>query len=266
MKFSELILKEEPILMGIINFTPDSFSDGGDFFDVNAAVDRVDTLLKHGCNIIDLGCESTRPNAKEVSEDEELKRLKKVLHIIREKFPDILISIDTYKSNVAEYAIQNGVDIINDIYGAKGNKMAQVANKYNVPIIVMHNEKLIEGKEIESLIGSLNESINICLDTGVKKENIIIDPGIGFRKNAEENILITKNMDKLCDLGYPVLYGVSRKRVTDYILGGGSEPKSRDVVSAVLSMEAIKRGAKIVRLHNLQIISDMIKVENIMKY
>lgn len=257
-KLKKLINTKKYLIMGILNFTPDSFSDGGDFFNVEDALNQVSEMIKNGADIIDIGCESTRPNATKVTVKEELERVKSILPVIRDRFPNILLSIDTYKKEVAEFALENGVDILNDVYGAKGNDMATVAAKYDVPIIVMHNGTTEKGNEINKMLLDLQESVNICLKAGVKKENIIVDPGIGFGKEAEENIVISKNIYKLKELGCEILYAASRKRTTDFILGGNSSPKDRDIVSATLSLEAIRMGASIVRVHNVKIMSEMI--------
>lgn len=246
------------LIMGILNFTPDSFSDGGDFYSEDSAILQIEKMLEDGANIIDIGCESTRPGATKITVEEEISRLQSIFPTIRKRFPDALLSIDTYKKDVAEFALDNGVDIINDVYGAKGNDMAEVAAKYNVPIILMHNDTVREGREIDDVISSLKESIDICLNAGVSSKNIILDPGIGFNKNAENNIAITKNLEYLTELGFTTLYAASRKRTIDYILGGNSLPKDRDVVSAALSLEAIKKGASIVRMHNVKVMNEML--------
>ncbi len=258
-KINKLIKEKEILIMGILNFTPDSFSDGGDFFNIESALAQVEKMINDGADIIDIGCESTRLGAEKVSVEDEILRLKLILPIIRKHFPNILISIDTYKSEVATFAVENGADIINDVYGAKNNNMAEVAKKYNVPIIVMHNGATEKGNEIGSLLLDLQESVDVCLNAGIKKENIIVDPGIGFGKDdATENLIITNELEKLQTFGCTILYAVSRKRTTNYILGGGTNPKERDVVSAVLSLEAIRRGAKIVRMHNVKIMKETI--------
>lgn len=257
-KIQKMLEEKKYLIMGILNFTPDSFSDGGDFFDKKSALNHVKKMIEDGADIIDLGCESTRPGADVLSAEEEISRLNLILPIIRNAFPDILISIDTYKSTVAKEAIKLGADIINDVYGAKNNNMAKVAYEYNVPIIIMHNGATKKGYEIENLLVDLQESINICLEAGVNKDNIIVDPGIGFGKTAEENIIITKKLSNMKNLGCQVLYAASRKRTIDFILGGNTKPKDRDVVSATLSLEAINNGAKIVRMHNVKIMKEMI--------
>ena len=257
-KLKTLLNTKQYLIMGILNFTPDSFSDGGEYFDIENAKKQVEKMIKDGADIIDVGAESTRPGAEVVEEKEELTRLEKILPELRKTFPEVLFSIDTYKNKVADYALSIGIDIINDVLGAKNNNMAEVAAKYNAPIIIMHNGGVEEKREIEQVKEELTESINICLKQGVRKENIIIDPGMGFGKNAEANLEITRKLDKLMELNSTILYAVSRKRTTDYILGGNTNPKDRDVVSATLSLEAIKKGAKIVRVHNVKIMKEML--------
>ena len=179
----EYELGKRTYIMGILNVTPDSFSDGGKFNEIDAAVNQARKLIEDGADIIDIGGESTRPGAEYVTEEEEIKRVVPIIKAIKEKL-DVTISIDTYKARTAEEAIKAGADIINDIWGAKYDKnMAKIAAKYNTPIILMHNR---ENKPYENLmedvVRDLQESIDIALKAGVKKENIILDPGISFRK------------------------------------------------------------------------------------
>ncbi|ERK58392.1 dihydropteroate synthase [Gemella bergeri ATCC 700627] len=257
-KLRKLLNEKKYLIMGILNFTPDSFSDGGDFFDVNCAKKQVKKMIEDGADIIDIGAESTRPGAVVVPEEEEIKRLESIFPTLRKEFPNICFSVDTYKENVAEYMIKQGVDILNDVNGAKNSNMAQIAAKYNIPIIVMHNGGVVETKEIEQVLKELGESIDICLNAGVKKDNIIVDPGMGFGKTAEANLTITKNLSLLSSLNCEILYAVSRKRTTDYILGGNTKPKDRDVVSTILSIESLRRGARIVRVHNVKIMKEAV--------
>lgn len=231
-------------------------SDGGDYFDVNLAVEQVRKMIDEGADIIDLGAESTRPGATFVPLEEEIRRLESVFPILRREFPEVCFSVDTYKAEVAEYMIQAGVDVLNDVNGAKGSTMADVAAKFDMPIIVMHNGAVEEGHEIEQVVRELNESVDICLNAGVKKENIILDPGMGFGKTAEANLEITRKLELLTSLGCEILYAVSRKRTTDYILGGNTNPKDRDIVSMTMSLEAIRRGARLVRVHNVKVMKE----------
>ena len=208
----EFKLGERTYVMGILNATPDSFSDGGKFNEVEIALKRVEEMISQGADIIDVGGESTRPNFTVVEVDDEINRVVPVIKAIKEKF-DITVSIDTYKAKTAEAAIKAGADIINDVWGFKKDKnMASVAAKYDVPCILMHNR---EDKPYENLMedvkNDLMESIKIAMDAGVKKENIILDPGIGFAKTYEENLIVMKNVKEIRDMGYPVLLGTSRK-------------------------------------------------------
>ena len=255
-KLKQLLNEKKYLIMGILNFTPDSFSDGGDFYDVEAAIEGVRKMVAEGADIIDIGAESTGPGSTVVSEEDELARLQSVFPTLRKIFPDVCFSVDTYKPNVAEYMIEAGVDVLNDVNGAKGSTMADVAAKYDIPIFIMHNGGVEEGQEIEQVVRELGESIDICLDAGIKKENIIVDPGMGFGKTAEANLEITRKLELLNSLGYEILYAVSRKRTTDYVLGGNSNPKDRDIVSATLSLEAVKRGARMVRVHNVKVMKE----------
>ncbi len=255
-KLKQLLNEKKYLIMGILNFTPDSFSDGGDFYDVEAAIEGVRKMVDEGADIIDIGAESTRPGSTVVSEEDELARLQSVFPTLRKTFPDVCFSVDTYKPNVAEYMIEAGVDVLNDVNGAKGSTMADVAAKYDIPIFIMHNGGVEEGHEIEQVVRELGESVDICLNAGVKKENIIVDPGMGFGKTAEANLEITRKLELLNSLGCEILYAVSRKRTTDYVLGGNSNPKDRDIVSATLSLEAVKRGARMVRVHNVKVMKE----------
>lgn len=264
-KLRKLLNEKKYLVMGILNFTPDSFSDGGDFFSVEAALLQVSKMIADGADIIDLGAESTRPGATVVSEEDELKRLEGVFPILRREFPDVCFSVDTYKPNVAEYMIKAGVDVLNDVNGAKGSTMAEVAAKYDVPIIVMHNGGVDEGREIEQVARELGESVDICLKAGVKKENIIVDPGMGFGKTAEANLEITRKLGLLNSLGVEILYAVSRKRTTDFVLGGGTNPKDRDVVSVVMSLEAVRRGARMLRVHNVKMMKEALVTYGILE-
>lgn len=257
-KLRKLLNEKKYLVMGILNFTPDSFSDGGDYFDEKLAIDQVQKMIDEGADIIDLGAESTRPGATFVPLEEEIARLRSVFPTLRRQFPEVCFSVDTYKAEVAEFMIKEGVDVLNDVNGAKRSTMAAVAAKYDAPIIVMHNGGVEEGDEVGQVVRELAESVDICLRTGVKKENIIIDPGMGFGKTAQANLIITKELAELEKLGCEILYAVSRKRTTDYILGGGTDPKNRDIVSMTMSLEAIHRGARLVRVHNVKVMKEAI--------
>ena len=237
-------------VMGILNVTPDSFSDGGKFNEVELALKRVEEMINQGADIIDVGGESTRPGFTVVEADDEINRVVPVIKAIKEKF-DITVSIDTYKAKTAEAAIKAGADIINDVWGFKKDKdMAAVAAKYDVQCILMHNR---EDKPYENLMeevkSDLEESIKIAMDAGVKKENIILDPGIGFAKTYEENLMVMKNLKEIRDLGYPVLLGTSRKSMIGNALNLPVDQRVEGTVATTVM--GIMAGCEFVRVHDV---------------
>ncbi|OPF52530.1 dihydropteroate synthase [Clostridium baratii] len=247
----EFDLKERTYVMGILNVTPDSFSDGGKFNEVDAALKRVKEMIEEGADIIDVGGESTRPNFEVVKEEEEIKRVVPIIRAIKENF-DIPVSIDTYKSKTAEAAIEAGADVINDIWGFKKDKdMAKVAAKYNVPCILMHNRENKEYNDLmKDVVFDLVESINIALNAGVKRENIILDPGIGFAKDLNENLIVMNNLEKIKDLGYPVLLATSRKSMIGLTL---DEPVDQRVEGTIATtVLGITKGCEFVRVHDIR--------------
>ncbi|MGG7143458.1 dihydropteroate synthase [Clostridium nigeriense] len=243
-------LDERTYVMGILNVTPDSFSDGGNYNEVDAAVKRAKEMVEEGADIIDIGGESTRPGASYVSEEEEIERVIPIIKAIKKEL-DVLISIDTYKSKTAEEAIKAGADIINDVWGLKkDSNMAKVAAEYNVPCILMHNR---EPKPYDNLmkevLEDLIESINIALDAGIKRENIILDPGIGFAKTYEENLIVMDNLEKIVDIGFPVLLATSRKSMIGLALDLPVDERVEGTVATTVI--GIMKGCKIVRVHDV---------------
>ena len=237
-------------IMGILNVTPDSFSDGGNYTDVEVAIKHAKEMIEEGADIIDVGGESTRPNFEVVSEEDEINRVVPVIKAIKEKY-DIPISIDTYKAKTAEAAINAGADMINDVWGFKKDKnMANVAAKYNVPCVLMHNR---ENKPYEDLmkdvIFDLAESINIALDVGVKRENIILDPGIGFAKTLEENLIVMNNLEKLKVFELPILLGTSRKSMIGLSLDLPVDQRVEGTVAT--SVIGAMKGCAFVRVHDV---------------
>lgn len=246
----EYELGKRTYIMGILNVTPDSFSDGGKFNEIDAAVNQARKLIEDGADIIDIGGESTRPGAEYVTEEEEIKRVVPIIKAIKEKL-DVTISIDTYKARTAEEAIKAGADIINDIWGSKYDKnMAKVAAKYNTPIILMHNR---ENKPYENLmedvVRDLQESIDIALKAGVKKENIILDPGIGFSKTYEENLIVMNNCEIIKKLGYPMLLGTSRKSMIGLTLNLPVNERVEGTLAT--SVMGIIKGFEFIRVHDV---------------
>ena len=246
----EFKLGERTFVMGILNVTPDSFSDGGKYNEVELALKKAEELIRDGADIIDIGGESTRPNFEAVSEEDEINRVVPIIKAIKEKF-DITISIDTYKAKTAESAIKAGADIINDIWGFKKDKdMAIVAAKYQVPCILMHNREDVPYDNLmKDVMLDLMESINIALDAGVKRENIILDPGIGFAKTYEENLKVMANLELIKSLDMPILLGTSRKS----IIGLTLELPVKERVEGTLAttVMGIMEGCEFIRVHDV---------------
>lgn len=253
MRFSnkEIDLNERTYIMGILNVTPDSFSDGGKFNEVDLALERAKEMVKEGADIIDIGGESTRPGAEYVSAEEEIKRVVDIIKAIKSEL-DVLISIDTYKAKTAEAAIKAGADIINDVWGFKKDKeIAKVAKKYNVPCILMHNrEEKTYNNLMNDVILDLIESINIALDAGVDRDKIILDPGIGlFAKTYEENLIVMDNLEKIVDLGFPVLLATSRKSMIGLALDLPVDKRVEGTVATTVM--GIMKGCNMVRVHDV---------------
>lgn len=250
-------------VMGILNITPDSFSDGGSYTEVEKAVDQAVKMEQLGADIIDIGGESTRPGHRALSIDEELQRILPVIEAVRKKVK-IPISVDTYKAKTAEHAIRAGADIINDVWGAKRDpEIAEIAAKYNVPIILMHNR---ENKNytnlIEDMKHDLQESIDIALRAGVKQENIILDPGIGFAKSLEDNYTVLNHLEEFTSLGYPVLLATSRKSFISKIVD--VPPEERDNATGATTCLGITKGVQMIRVHNVALHVELTKMMDAM--
>ncbi len=251
-------------IMGVLNVTPDSFSDGGQFNCVDAAVAQATAMVKAGADIIDIGGQSTRPGAQQISLDEELNRIIPVLTAIRSA-TNTIISIDTTRSEVAKAALEAGGDIINDISGGTYDpEIFKVAFEAQVPIILMHirgtpatMQQLTDYNDVVAeIISFLNGQIQIALNTGIKRNQIIIDPGIGFAKNYEQNLEIFHRLKELRQLNCPILVGPSRKSFIGRILNQ-PDPKGRLMGTAAACSAAIFQGADIVRVHDVKEIRDV---------
>jgi len=247
----EFKIGERTYIMGILNFTPDSFSDGGKFDNIDAAVEHVKKMIDDGADIIDIGGESTRPNHKPVEEAEEISRVIPIIKAIREKF-NIPISIDTYKAKVAEKALEAGANLINDVWGFKKEKdIAKIAAKYNVPCCLMHNRDNEDYKNlIEDILDDLRESIKIAKEAGVRDENIILDPGIGFAKTYEQNLETMNKLQRFKELGYPILLGTSRKRMIGLTLDLPVEERVEGTVATTV-IGIMKDACDFVRVHDI---------------
>ncbi|AZV40821.1 dihydropteroate synthase [Peribacillus asahii] len=243
--------QKKTYIMGILNVTPDSFSDGGRYDHIDAALRHAEQMVEDGADLIDIGGESTRPNYERISDEEEIERVAPVIEAISKRI-DVPLSIDTYKSKVAKAAIEAGAHIINDIWGAKADpEMAKVAAQYQVPIILMHNR---EGQTYQHFmrdaLQDLYESIALVKAAGVREEQIILDPGIGFAKDVTLNLEMMRNLDTLVALGYPVLLATSRKSMIGHVLD--LPPVERVEGTAATICFGIGQGCQLVRVHDVK--------------
>lgn len=256
-------------IMGVLNVTPDSFSDGGEFSDPEKAVLHAKEMVDEGADIIDVGGESTRPGAKEVDEEEEINRVVPVISAIS-KFAKI-ISIDTRKSRVAEAALKAGASMINDVSGLRfDKKMANVAAANNIPVVIMHSkgnpDVMQKDPKYEDLIFDMltyfDESITIAKEAGIKTENIILDPGIGFGKSVDHNLEILKRLDEFRIFGRPVCVGTSRKSFIGKILGE-EDPVEREAGTAATVALAVSKKVDIIRVHNAGFMGRVTKIADL---
>ena len=238
-------------IMGILNVTPDSFSDGGEYYDVEAAVTHAKEMVAEGADIIDVGGESTRPGAKKITPQEEIERIKPVIKALVEEI-EVPISVDTYKPQVAREVLELGVDMINDVRGLQwDSEMAKVVAEYDVPIVIMHNGRGNDSKKdiIIAIKTFLRESIRMAKKAGVKEENIILDPGIGFGISQFENKEIMRRLSEIKRLGYPLLLGTSRKSMLGEILDTPAEERVEGTVATTVM--GIMQGVDIFRVHDV---------------
>lgn len=246
-----LKLGQSTLIMGILNVTPDSFSDGGRYNDTERALAHAMQLIEEGADLIDIGGESTRPGHEPVGVEEELARVIPVVEAIHRHAPHIPLSVDTYKAEVARRAIQAGAHIINDIWGFKEDPdMAKTAAELGCPVILMHNRRNRDYTDlVEDVKRDLMESVEIARAAGVKDEHILLDPGIGFAKDYMENLQVMASLDKLVELGFPVLLATSRKRFIQTTL----DAPAQDVLEGTAATVAygIAQGCQIVRVHDV---------------
>ncbi|MED4635923.1 dihydropteroate synthase [Peribacillus frigoritolerans] len=247
----DLDYSNKTLIMGILNVTPDSFSDGGKYNRIDAALKHAERMVNDGADILDVGGESTRPNYERISEEEEIERVAPIIEAISRNI-EVPISVDTYKSRVAEAAVKAGAHILNDIWGGKADSlMSKVAAEYKVPIILMHNRGNMEyGHFVRDVLQDLFESIMLVKDAGVKDENIILDPGIGFAKDLKLNLEMMRNLDKLVSLGYPILLATSRKSMIGHVLD--LPPSERMEGTAATICHGIQQGCQMVRVHDVK--------------
>ncbi|SHJ12193.1 Dihydropteroate synthase [Dethiosulfatibacter aminovorans DSM 17477] len=242
---------KEAYIMGILNVTPDSFSDGGRFNSVDEALKQAEKMIEEGAHIIDIGGESTRPSHDKVEIDEEISRVVPVIEALRKRY-DVPVSIDTSKSRVAEAALDVGADMINDVWGFKRDEyIAGVARDFNVPCCLMHNRvKSGYVNLMEEVLDEMGESVQIALDAGVSSEKIMIDPGIGFAKTPEENLIVMKNLEMFGRFGLPVLLGTSRKSMIGYALDLPVGERLEGTIATTVF--GYMKGCRIFRVHDVK--------------
>lgn len=247
----EFEIGKKVYVMGILNVTPDSFSDGGRFVRAERALRQAEQMIADGADIIDVGGESTRPGHTQISDEEEIERVAPVIRLIKERF-DIPVSIDTYKSKVAKAALAAGADLLNDIWGfLYDEKMAALAAEHDAAVCLMHNrETAVYDDLMEEVKSDLGKCLAAAEKHGVKKEKIILDPGIGFGKTYEHNLEVMNHLEQICGMGYPVLLGASRKSMIGLALDLPVTEREEGTIAT--SVIAAMKGCDFVRVHDVR--------------
>lgn len=243
--------EHEVYMMGILNVTPDSFSDGGCYAEMDRALFHAEELIKAGADILDIGGESTRPNHIKISSEEEIQRVCPIIEAVKNRM-DIPISLDTYKSDVARAGIQAGADMLNDIWGLKWDgTMAQVIAEGKVACCLMHNRKeAVYQNYIEDVLSDLQESVQLALQAGIDRDSICIDPGIGFAKDLNQNLELMNQLERLQELGYPVLLGTSRKSMIGLTLELPVNEREEGTIATTVF--GVMKGCSIIRVHDVE--------------
>ncbi|MGN0292489.1 MAG: dihydropteroate synthase [Lachnospiraceae bacterium] len=247
----EFDLKNHCYIMGILNVTPDSFSDGGKWNNMDAALKHTEEMIAEGCDILDIGGESTRPGYTLLSDEEEISRVVPVIEAVKSRF-DIPVSLDTYKSNVAKAGLKAGIDLINDIWGCKYDpEMASVIAGAGVPCCLMHNRKeAVYSDYLNDVLDDLRECVRIAKAAGVADDKIILDPGLGFGKTYENNMELMNHVEILHQLGYPVLLGTSRKSMIGLTLDLPAAERVEGTIATTVM--GVMKGCCIVRVHDVK--------------
>ena len=269
-RFHSLLSSNQSLVMGILNTTPDSFSDGGRFNTVETALTQALEMHRQGAVIIDVGGESTRPGAEEVSVSDELQRVIPVIELIRQQ-SDVCISIDTSKPEVMSAAVSAGADIINDVNGLRAKGALEVCASLNVPVCLMHMQgepRTMQANPLyENVVDDIKlffeQRINMCIDAGIKRNNLILDPGFGFGKSLEHNFQLLKNLHEFQLFDLPLLVGLSRKSMLGAVLGGAPADK-RLYASVAAAVLARANGASVFRVHDVQPTVEALKVCDVM--
>ena len=259
--------KRETLVMGIVNVTPDSFSDGGKFFSPEVAISHASKLITQGADIIDIGGESTRPGAEQVSESEELKRVIPVIEKIRTDNPTILISIDTTKASVAKHAVEAGANIINDVSGLSfDNNMIGIVESFNIPVVIMHMKGNPQNMQlnpkykdiVNEILDFFKMKIKIAIQSGINRSMIILDPGIGFGKTVEHNFELLSRLNEFNVLELPIMIGPSRKSFIGITLDLPPEDRVEGTAAAVSA--GVMNGASIVRVHDVKSMKRVVRI------
>jgi dihydropteroate synthase len=263
--------RRRTLIMGIMNLTPDSFSDGGALPGVDDALRRADALLNEGADVLDLGAESTRPGAAPVTAAVELARLLPVVQALRRRFPQAVLSVDTYKPDVAAAAIAAGADLVNDVeggrFGALGDEspMGAACAAARCPLILMHRRREANYREFwPEMLGDLRASLHAARSAGMAPEQLWTDPGFGFGKTPAQNLMLVRDLAKVAALGYPVLLGTSRKSTLGLVLGE-SDPLRRGPGNDVTAAWGIAQGCSMVRIHDVAAIRPVVRMADALR-
>ena len=238
-------------IMGILNVTPDSFSDGGRYNNMEAALRHAEQMVREGADILDVGGESTRPGHIRITDEEEAARVVPVIRALKKEF-DVPVSIDTYKSRVAEAALDAGADLVNDIWGLKyDDRMAEIIARYHAACCLMHNRNTAEYKEfLSDFMEDMRQCVRLAQDAGIREDGICLDPGVGFGKTYEMNLEIIDRLEIMHELGYPVLLGTSRKSVIGLTLDLPAD--QREEGTLVTTVYGVQKGCAFVRVHDVE--------------
>ncbi|MCH1981128.1 dihydropteroate synthase [Ruminococcus sp. OA3] len=247
----EFDVKNKTYIMAILNVTPDSFSDGGKWNEMDTALGHVEKMIRDGASIIDVGGESTRPGYTKISDDEEIGRVLPVIEAVKQRF-DIPVSVDTYKPGVATAAIQAGADLINDIWGLKyDEEMADVIARHQAACCLMHNkDEAVYGDFFRDMLSEVQDCVNIARRAGIADDKIILDPGVGFGKTYEMNLEAIRRLEEFAGLGFPVLLGTSRKSVIGLALDLPAQERLEGTLATTVL--AVRAGCAFVRVHDVK--------------
>lgn len=262
-----------PAIMGIVNVTPDSFSDGGQYVDVARAVAHATQLVAAGAGILDVGGESTRPGALPVSPDEELQRVVPVIEALMAAHLGVVLSVDTAKASVARAALRAGATMVNDVTALGDPAMASVVAEQDASLVLMHMRgeprtmqqgEIVYDDVVREVCDALNEAAQRAQAAGVARSKILVDPGLGFGKTTQHNLLLTQHLSTLVSLSYPVVYGPSRKRFLGEITGRPTD--DRDRATAAVCALAVAQGASVVRVHDVHAVRDAVLVAHAVRH